>query len=173
MDSAVRRRAASTSPAHEEEERVKWSSYLSWLRAGDEATAVDSARDQQFAGQEGDAAHADTHSGVSGAGGDCHHLDQHCGEAEAAQSGVHRGGEGAPAGNSLASNTRPMSVSGDEAIRGADGEQKGRAGCSEPWAMQSPVQNRQSSLAEVSTPLSTFITVHNACLESMLASVCQ
>ena len=163
----MRHRAASTSPAHEEEERVKFSSYLSWLRAGDEAAAVDSARDQQFAGQEGDAAHADTHSGVSGAGGDCHHLDQHCVEAEVAQSGVHRGGEGAPAGNSLASNMGPASVSGDEAIGG------GREGCSEPWGMQSPAQNRQSSLAEVSIPLSTFMTVHNACLESMLASVCQ
>ena len=164
MDSALRRRAASTSPAHEEEERVKWSSYLSWLRESDQAGAMDSASDQQFACLEADAAHADTHSGVSGAGGDCHHLDQHCVEAEVAQSGAHRGEEGAPALNSLASNMGPTSVSGDEAIRGLGGEQRGRADGSQPWAMQSPAQNRQSSLAEVSIPLSTSMTAQDACL---------
>ena len=162
MDSAVRRRAASTSPAHEEEERGKFSSYLSWLREGDQAAATNSAGDQQFACLEEDAAHADTHSGSSGAGGDCHHLHQHCVEAEVAQSGAHRGEEGAPAVNSLAGNMGPMSVSGDEAIRGPGGEQMGRADCSQPWAMQSPVQNRQRPIAEVSIHLSTFMTVHHA-----------
>ncbi|DBA70773.1 TPA: hypothetical protein ACH3X2_011669 [Trebouxia sp. C0005] len=147
-ESAARWRAASISPAQEEQEQNKFMSHLSWLRGCDQAAAVSSERDQQFRSERGEAAQAAGLGGGDRAVASNSHIDEQFREGQVAQDEFCRGLDGERAAEDLPMDAGIPSgtVGGSSGM--AVGEQWGRAELfPQPWGVQSPRQ-RQRRAAE-------------------------
>lgn len=158
-ESAARWRAASISPAQEEQEQNKFMSHLSWLRGCDQAAAVSSERDQQFRSERGEAAQAAGLGGGDRAVASNSHIDEQFREGQVAQDEFCRGLDGERAAEDLPMDAGIPSgtVGGSSGM--AVGEQWGRAELfPQPWGVQSPRQ-RQRRAAEVIISLSMDLCV--------------
>ncbi|DBB10859.1 TPA: hypothetical protein ACH3X3_007329 [Trebouxia sp. C0006] len=146
-DSAARWRAASISPAQEEQEHNKFVSHLRWLNGDDQAAAVSSERHQQLRTEREEVA-----QGVGlGSGGRAvasnSPIDEQLREGQVAQDEFYRG-----LNESHAAEDLPMDAGNPSGTVGgssgmAVGEQWGRAEQFQPWGVQSPMQ-RQGPAAE-------------------------
>ncbi|DBB05713.1 hypothetical protein WJX77_011240 [Trebouxia sp. C0004] len=149
QDSAARWRAASISPAQEEQELNKFTTHLRWLRSDDQPAAVSSERDQQFRTEKEEVAQVASFrsAGRAVASNSLMHIEEQFREGRGVQDEFCRGSDDEHAAEGLAVDAGIPSGTMGENSGMAVGEQWGRAEHFQLWGVQSPMQ-RQGRAAE-------------------------